>query len=348
MWSNISARKPLAVMLAGATALIATACGDNADNNADASGEVCESFSGETVTLVVPFSPGGGYDSYARLVAPELGEILDAQVVVENRPGAGGLVAINELTNASADGTHIAIMNGPGTASAILAEAEGADFGLDDLSFIGRVADNDIAVVTSEHSGIESWDEVDEQTDFRFGSAGRGSSDYITAALLIDMFDLSEEEIVIGFSTQSEVELALLQGNVEGIAGPIDSRLPGIQAGEQIPLLAIASERSDYIPDTPLLTELDLTDDQLMLAEAHETVNEIGRPLVGPGDMDEDALECLRQSMTTIAEDEDFLQKAEEQGRPLNHIDGATMENDLSLTREDLPEEYVELLENSF
>src|SRR5215213_758569 len=72
-------------------------CGANpaGDNSDDASGG--ESFyAGRQIDFVVPYEPGGGYDLYARSLAPYLGECLgDATVVVQNEPGAGGLLAVN-------------------------------------------------------------------------------------------------------------------------------------------------------------------------------------------------------------------------------------------------------------
>ncbi len=60
-------------------------------------------YQGETIDLVVPYDPGGGYDVYARAIAPYLGECLGAEIVVKNEPGAGGLLASNATAVADAD-----------------------------------------------------------------------------------------------------------------------------------------------------------------------------------------------------------------------------------------------------
>ena len=69
-------------------------------------------FSGKTVRFVVGFGPGGGYDSDARMLAPYLSKTLGATVIVENRPGAGGLVALNGLYISPPDGLTMMIVNG--------------------------------------------------------------------------------------------------------------------------------------------------------------------------------------------------------------------------------------------
>ena len=347
---SLSRQLTVGALTTSATLLIA-GCGaasSNNDTRAAAPTEDCESLKGKTISLVVPFSPGGGYDSYARLIAPDLGKALNAKVIVKNEPGAGGLVAINGIVKAKGDGTEIAIMNGAGTAAAVLAEAEGASFSLDDLSYIGRVGENNTVLVTAETSSYETWKDVEESDGFRFGSSGRGSSDYITAALLIDAFGLKNSEIVTGFGGQSEVELALLQGNVDGLAGPADSRRAGIASGEQIPLLSVAPERVPEAPDTRVFSELDLSERQDLLLNAHQTVNELGRPLVGPADMDPTALECLRGALETIAEDEKLLAEADKQFRPISYVSGKDLEDDVIARIKDLPEEYLSVLKQSF
>lgn len=324
-----------------------TACGGEEQNGESL--EACSVLEGETVTIVVPYDPGGGYDAFARLIAPELEEVIGAQIVVENRPGAGGLAAVNEIVAAPDDGTRIAIMDGPGVAAASLAEAQGADFDLADLSFVGTVSDYPIVLATSPDSEIENLEDVSSADGLSFASAGRGASDYITSALLADMYDLDDHEIVTGFGGQAEAELAVVQGNVDVIAGVLDSRLESIQSGELEPIATVAEERPEQLPDIQLVSEDESLDDhQLDLLEAHQQIHDIGRPLVGPSTMEEEPLECLRQSLTEVATDEEFTEEAADQGRWISHIDGATMEQELTLSREDLPEEYVTILEDSF
>src|SRR5680860_1431098 len=137
--------------------LLAAGCGGNADEEASGTGTRtegaegpteetteptataaeagdCSELESETITFAVPYDAGGGYDTYARLMAPYLEEEIGATVVVENQPGAGGLLAINSLLTAPADGTTIAIMNAVGSGGAVIADAEGVQFELDELS----------------------------------------------------------------------------------------------------------------------------------------------------------------------------------------------------------------------
>ncbi len=151
MNSRISTKRAGRLPVIAACALALSACGSGENDSAttEAAGEPCAALEGKNITLVVPYSPGGGYESYARQIAPTLGEQIGATVVVENKPGAGGLLALNELLTADADGTTMAIMNGIGAGGASLADAPGASFELDQLSYIGRVAGDAQMIVSS-------------------------------------------------------------------------------------------------------------------------------------------------------------------------------------------------------
>src|SRR5580704_16672219 len=95
---------------------------------------------GKTVRLVVGYGPGGGYDAYARMIAPHLSKALGASVVVENQPGAGGLVALNRLTTAAPDGLTMMIVNGTGAALSQLTEQAGVRFDLGQFGYLGTVS----------------------------------------------------------------------------------------------------------------------------------------------------------------------------------------------------------------
>src|ERR1700682_4374359 len=95
---------------------------------------------GKTVRLVVGFGPGGGYDSYARMLSPYLSKNLGATVIVENRPGAGGRVALTGVYMAPADGLTLMIVNGTGAAFSQLTDTQGARYDLGKLGYIATLS----------------------------------------------------------------------------------------------------------------------------------------------------------------------------------------------------------------
>lgn len=326
--------------------LLSSGCADTSDDAGADPDDPCASLAGEDITLVVPYSTGGGYDSYARMIAPTLGEKVGARVVVQNQPGAGGLLALNNLLRAKPDGRTIAIMNGIGAGGAALAQAEGATFELDRFSYLGRVAGDAQMIVSKADGPYDSWDDVRSATGFRFGSTGPGAADYVTPSLLIAVFDL-DARMVTGFEGSSEVELALLQGNVDGMSGQVDSRRAALESGEQTALLTFDAERTEIAPDTPTPLELDIDDEQKRLLEAHLALISMGRPLVGPPDLAEPALTCLRTGLADAVRDPELVAESEKQERPFNYLSG----EDLDAAVDRLlgaPEEYVTLLKDAY
>jgi tripartite-type tricarboxylate transporter receptor subunit TctC len=327
-------------------------CGSTVESEPQAGettgGGDCASLEGKTVSLVVPYSPGGGYDIYARMVAPALGDALGANVVVENEPGAGGLLAINNLVNARPDGTTFALVSGSGFAASILGGAEGASFDFDDLSYIGRVGSQDTLLLTAAGGPYQTWDDVLESDGFRFGSSGVGSSDYILPTVLMEAFPLDNARIITGFPGQSEVLLALAQGDVHGLAKPGDTSRPGIEAGEHTPVLSMTMDPPmDYAAEATYVGEMELDERQEMLLTSHVRVDEMGRPLVAPAGMEPETLTCLREAWEEASQDESLLETAESQGTPIAYLSGEEMD-EIVQDLKNLPEDYLEVLRSAF
>ena len=95
---------------------------------------------GETVRIYVGFSPGGGYDAYARMLAPHFEKKTGATVVVENRPGGGGLTALNQLIRAKPDGTSMMMLNGEGAIMAQLVKQDGVAYDMTKVNTLAHVA----------------------------------------------------------------------------------------------------------------------------------------------------------------------------------------------------------------
>jgi tripartite-type tricarboxylate transporter receptor subunit TctC len=346
-----------ALTLTMALSLLLAACGGNdagSDEQPAAAGGgefACGSgesvLSGETVRLVVGTDPGGGYDAYARMIAPFLADELGAEVIVENQPGAGGLSAVNSMIAGEKDGTHIMIMNAPGNISSVLAGVQGASFPVDELSFIGRVANEPYIITGAADGPYTTWDDVVEADDApKIGSTGLGSEAYINGALVNEIFDLGGE-VIAGYDSASEAELGLVSGDIQLFPGNLDSRLQQIEAGDAIGLLSITDKPVDALPDVPAIRDFDLTKEQDELLTAHQTLSMIGRPLIGPPGMDEQALTDLRGAMQCVFEGDELQAAAEEQERPISYLTGEETA-ELAAKSADAPDVYVKFLQEAY
>lgn len=374
-----TARPRLALVLAWmlGAALLAAACGDSggtegstAATESSAQGEAtapadaaidaatqteaaeagtaaASPLAGEVVTFVVGVGPGGGYDAYARLLAPFLAEELEAEVIVQNSPGAGGLLALNQLLAAEPNGQRIMLANGSGVAGSALAEAEGVEFELDDLAYIGRVYAGDKVVATGADSSFQTIEDLTGTGEpFRFGSSGPGASTYVEPTVLTALLDWNAT-IISGFAGSAEVNTALASGDVDGLMVDLDSELPLIEAGDARPLLIVGDDRAEAVPDAPALLELELDPQQQELAESLLNLLELGRVVVAHPDTPPDLVEALDAAFGRILTDPEVLAAAEEQERPIEYLSGAEVVEVVDAIQ-DAPPEFLELLEAGY
>jgi tripartite-type tricarboxylate transporter receptor subunit TctC len=342
-----------------AGALVLTACGGGeSDTAAPASGDDTETadetsdeqeldgdaLAGETITFIVGVSPGGGFDSYARMIAPFLAEELGASVVVENQPGAGGLVSLNNLYTAAPDGTTMAMVNGSGTGGNVLAGAEGMHFELDEFSTLGRVAGEPKVLVAATGSGYEAMEDLLADPDgFRYGTTGPGGSTHTDAQLLTASLGIPGE-LVSGFDGSEEIGLALAAGELQGTIGTLDSHVPDFDAGDQVPLAMIADEPHEDFPDVPTVIEYVDDEDREVIARTHIAVIELGRALFAPPELPDEILTTLRQAVENVLTSEEFLAEAESQSRPIGYLSGPELDQ-LIDTVVNAPDEVFEALQ---
>jgi tripartite-type tricarboxylate transporter receptor subunit TctC len=97
-----------------------------------------EFYKGKVIDFIVPYKTGGGYDVWARAMAPFLGKVTGATFVIKNMPGAGSLVGTNRLYVSDPNGLTIGILNGPGIVQAQLTEVSGVKFDLLKFTWLGR------------------------------------------------------------------------------------------------------------------------------------------------------------------------------------------------------------------
>lgn len=341
----------LTLVLAG---LFLAACGGEAgsgaatENTAGGAEDDTDFFEGKTITFVVPFSPGGGFDTYARMIAPYLEEELGATVVVENRPGAGGLLAINQLTAAESDGLTMAIMNGPGAGGASLAGSSSVQFRLEDLDIIGLFQGEGYMFAVGPDAPFESFEDVRKADLVRIGTTGPGAADFINANALVNVFGLNGE-IISGYDGSSENALAATRGDVDGMVADYGSGLNAVKSGDLNALLALSREPLPELPDVPLVLDQEFpSPDAKDLMDAHlKLVVEFIRPIVAPANVPEDRLEVLRTAMDTVAANKEFQEAMDKAGRATNYLSGEEAD---ALVEEllDAPPAYVDLLEKAY
>lgn len=105
-----------------------------------AADDVKEAYVDTTIKLIVGYGTGGGYDAFARLIAPELARETGANVVVQNKPGAGGLAVLNDVARADTDIATLTIANVSAAVNAQLLGSEVARFNVNDFVWLGGIS----------------------------------------------------------------------------------------------------------------------------------------------------------------------------------------------------------------
>jgi tripartite-type tricarboxylate transporter receptor subunit TctC len=202
-------------------------------------------------------------------------------------------------------------------------------------------------IVTSATGPYQTFDAVRAAHGFRWGSTGPGAEDYVTASLLNSVFGI-DAQVVTGFPGSGDTELAMLQGDIDGMSGNPGSRRQAVEEGTQTPVLRMGEEAPGWLTtNVPWVRDVPMTAEQRALIDAHLALIEIGRPLVGPPGMDGAVTGCWREAMATVMTHPDLLASAQQQERELAFLSGqeldALVERIISA-----PQEYRDLLTSMY
>lgn len=274
-------------------------------------------YDGETVEYIVATDPGGGYDTYGRLVAEFMEKHLPGSTfVVRNMPGAGHLIGANYIYASEPDGLTIGTFN-TGLIYRQLTGAEGLRFELEDMSWIGKAASDPRVIVVSNQSGIDSFEELQSlEETVKFAAAGAGSASTVETTLLVDTLDLPVE-IITGYNGNDD-QLAMRRGEVAGILGSRSSFQQFVDEGHGKFIAQIGGSESDVPQLAPLVQGEDAQRAIALIASQ----SDLSRFTAGPPGIPEDRLAALRDAYAAAVADPEFLTKAASLDLPIDPLVG--------------------------
>ncbi|MGB8624181.1 MAG: tripartite tricarboxylate transporter substrate-binding protein, partial [Paracoccaceae bacterium] len=272
-------------------------------------------FKGKTLTYIIATNPGGGYDTYARLIGGYLEKKLGAdKVIYKNLPGAGHIIGANTLYAAKPDGLTIGTFN-TGLIYAQILEQEGVQFDLTNFSWIGKAASDPRVVVLSNDSGLKDFQAlIDSKETVNFAASGVGSASYNETKMLIDGLDMSVK-MIPGYQG-NEGEMAMLRGEVAGQVGSESSLAPFVEAGNGFMAVGIGGDVK------PQAIEFARTDKAKSIVNLIGALSNLGRLTAAPPGVPDDVLEELRDGYMAVMNDPDFLADAKKLGRPIDPARG--------------------------
>lgn len=306
-------------------------------------------YSGRTVQLVVGYSAGGGYDLYARTLARHIGKHIPGapNVVVRNIPGAGSLVAMNQIANTLPQDGSVFGTVGRGMAFEPLFGNEQAQYDPTDLNWLGSL-NNETSICAAWHTtGIETWQDLRQQS-LTVGGTGAGADTDLFPRVLEDQLGL-QLNVISGYPGGSDVLLAMERGEVGGRCGwswsSAKSNNPEWfeEGGDVNLLLQMSLEKHPELPDTPLVTELAETEFQSQVLTLLFARQVMGRPFVAPPNVPADRLAALREAFRATTQDPAFIQDIQNQNLELTPVFGERIQNIIRDARQ-YPREVIDAI----
>ncbi len=281
-------------------------------------------YKGKTIKFLVGYGTGGGYDAYARMLAPHFAKALDATVIVQNQPGAGGLVALNGVYASSGDGTQIMIVNGTAAGLSQLVGDSNVRYDLTKVSNLGVVSSSPWIWVAGPKSTLT------KPADFLKPGAkpiwgGGGQIDGLSDGAAITCLALKLDcKIVRGYEGSAQVALALARGEVDALYVSDTSANNYVKAGNAIPILTMSADKSQFFPNVPSVFDaVKLTPDQKWWFEFRATLDDLGRILVAPPNLPKEQLAYLQDTIRTVLADPEVIAEGAKTNRYIGYRDPA-------------------------
>jgi len=291
-----------------------------------------EFYKGKTIRFVVGFSPGGGFDTYTRMIARHFGKHVPGNptTVVENKTGAGSLVAANYIYNqAEPDGLTIGNWIGPLVLQQVLgnkaAKLDGRKFG-----WLGVPTPDSGVCVLTQASGIktvEDW--FASKRPIKIGGTAPGSTTDDVPKLIKVALGLPIQ-MVEGYSGTSKIRLAAESGEIDGGCWAWESIKPtwakGIESGQARVVIQTMLQSHPELKHVPLAIKFAKTDEaRELLNVVNGPYGALARPYSIPPGTPKERLEVLQKAFMETLRDPELLAEAEKAKLEIKPVDGPTV-----------------------
>lgn len=285
-------------------------------------GKADDYYSGKTIRVAVGLAAGGGYDTYARIIARHMGKHIpgNPSFVVDNMEGAGSLVAANyTYSKAPRDGTFIGVWN----SAYVLYQALGdkaVRLDAKKLNWIGAPIKGSPSCSIMGHTGLKTMDEVVKSgTELKMGSTRAGST-YNDLPMILNQTVGTKFNVINGYKGTSLITVAMRSKELDGgcwgwESARVTARAMLDASGDQqlIPILNHKKWEDAEVANVPLNREYIKAkggSDGVQLYNAWVNQYEFQRPMVAPPGVPQDRVEILRKAFKATLEDPEFKAEA--------------------------------------
>lgn len=218
-----------------------------------AASAAAQTYPDRPVRIVVGFPPGGSSDTVARVVAQHLSPLLGQPVVVENKPGAGGVIGSDTVAKAAPDGHTLLLATAGHSTAAAMMQKLPFD-AVKDFAWVTTVTTYPFAIATSADSPIRSLEDLVKKAKaapgkITYSSAGVGTSHHLLGEWLSSQAGIEMNHIPFKGGTSPLTEV--LAGRVDVMIETMTLTLPHLKSGKLRGLAVTSPEPKDYLPDVP-------------------------------------------------------------------------------------------------
>jgi len=263
---------------------------------------LAQDLSGRTVRLIVPFAAGASTDTIARMFSGKLAEALGASVVVENRAGAGGLIAAQTVARAAPDGTTLLWSGQTAITLAVMGRDPGYDI-LRDFTPIATIVDNPAllgvrpAAPWRDIGALLAAARTAPAGGLRYGSGGIGTVAHLAGAALLK--SVNAEGTHVPYRGANQATLAVETGEVDFAFAISNIVIPRMQQGAVRVLLSTGARRIPALPDVPTMVE----------TVSGGVVVTSSASIVGPANMSPALVERIHAAVNRVVNEDSALRE---------------------------------------
>lgn len=264
-------KRILAFVLASVMALALAACGSAGTSNPTGSGNPSSTDAstypnGKTITIICPWSAGGGSDNGVRLLVPYLEKELGTTITVINPTGGSGWVGWEQMLKAPADGMMISLVNWPTLMPGYLDPSYNRDHSLDDFTLIANHVTDDCVIAINKdetrYTNAQEFFEYAKTHEVTFGTTGNGTDDHILMCKLNDALGLNL--VQVASSGWADNNAAIQGGHIDATAANVGEVMNASKEGDMIVLCVFAAEENPLLPGVPTFDSLGLCDTSII------------------------------------------------------------------------------------
>jgi tripartite-type tricarboxylate transporter receptor subunit TctC len=287
-------------------------------------------YHGKTLTVLVGYAAGGGYDINARLLARHLGDHIPGHpsIIVENMPGAGSLKMLGFLSHkAPTDGTTIGLFDFTQITNSLLTpDTVKTDFR--QYKWVGSIAQDLAVCYVWNRTKASSLAQVQKIPSLPMGRTNAGTSSDIEQKILRKLFDVHVRSVA-GYEGSSQAFIAVENGELDGGCLTWGSLPPSWISGKRItPILRLSKATAPDLPaDVPDAIAIAKSPRDRQIIEFLTAAGKLGKPIVASPATPQAQVDVLRKAFEVTMTDPNFLADAAKARQPVSPVSGVDAEN---------------------